>query len=648
MLNYRADIDGLRALAVTLVLFFHIELAPFTGGFVGVDVFFTISGFLITGIIVKQLEAGNFSFKQFYIRRAYRLLPAFIFLVIVVLLAGAVLLPPIAYSNLIESSLAAGLFISNFYFFFEQGGYFATASHELPLLHTWSLSVEEQFYLIMPLAFVLLYKISSSRLRLYLVIVCLLLAAVFAHLLTMWKPSIAYFFVGSRFAEFLIGSVLALLVHQRGQAIVPHTYFANVLFLFGTSMLVYSAFAIDKQTLFPGFIALIPCLATALIIYSGTNVRCLSHRLLGNRSLVFVGLLSYSLYLWHWPIVAFLKYYRVDFTASVQLMIVVASLIGAYISWRFVETRFRQQSENKAGKKAILLYVLPAFAIGALLHIGSVNSFFPERFESRVVVAEQAIKSMPDKARGQCHSKSFDDSLAKKCSLGANERAERQAFLWGDSHANHFSGFVDELGKAKQLAITDSTMGNCPPAIGLYVDTFGARDACVEKNKTVLEYILKTKPDEVYLAASWGGYFAGDMLSFKQQIGKEALVSAMVETVQQLGELGIQINILKMIPRMKLDNSGCYFKHELYSANTTIESCEFSNVAPQEVLNEVYLLIAKRSSYRVNFVDISDFICKNGECRSHLNQVPLYRDSNHLNVVGSRELAKAYLKKHVN
>jgi len=648
LLNYRADIDGLRALAVTLVLFFHIELAPFTGGFVGVDVFFTISGFLITGIIVKQLEAGNFSFQQFYIRRAYRLLPAFIFLVIVVLMAGAVLLPPIAYSNLIESSLAAGLFVSNFYFFFEQGGYFATASHELPLLHTWSLSVEEQFYLIMPLAFVLLYKISNGRIRFYLVVASLVLTAIFAHLLTMWKPSIAYFFVGSRFAEFLIGSVLALLIHQRSQAIVPRAYIANVLFLLGTSILLYSAFAIDKQTLFPGFVALIPCFATALIIYSGTNIKCLSHRLLGHRSLVFVGLLSYSLYLWHWPIVAFLKYYKVDFTASVQLMIVFGSLVGAYISWRFVETRFRRQSEHNAGKKAILFYVLPAFAIGALLHIGTINSFFPERFENRVIVAEQAIKSMPDKARGQCHSKSFDDSLAKQCSLGGNEGAQKHAFLWGDSHANHFSGFVDELGKAQQIAITDSTMGSCPPALGLYVDAFGARDACVEKNKAVFEHITETKPDVVYLAASWGGYFAGDVLSFNQQTGKEALVSAMVETIHQLEQLGVQITILKMIPRMKLDNSGCYFKHELYAENTALDSCEFSDVAPQKLLDEVYSLMANSSNHKIKFIDVSDFICINGACSSHLNQVPLYRDSNHLNVIGSRELAKAYLKKHAN
>ena len=278
MNKYRKDLDGIRAIAVLLVLFFHVDIVVFKAGFIGVDIFFTISGFLISGIVLREVQTTGFSFKKFYIRRATRLLPAYLFMLIITLLASLYILAPLALFDFFKSALASSLFVSNFYFLFNHSGYFSTSVHELPLLHTWSLSVEEQFYLIMPLSLILWMKIKIFKIRFAVLLGCLVFSIFVSGFLTSFNQGLSYFLVPSRIHEFLFGTLLAVIINQFSNKITPSTFASNVLFVISILGIFLVSTMLSSKGDFPGYIASIVCLFTALLIYVGLNENCISHK----------------------------------------------------------------------------------------------------------------------------------------------------------------------------------------------------------------------------------------------------------------------------------------------------------------------------------------------------------------------------------
>lgn len=643
MLGYRADIDGLRAVAVLSVLFFHIDISLFSGGFVGVDVFFTISGFLITSILLKAKLSGNFSFREFYSRRALRILPAYLVLVFITSVVGFILLAPIAYKQLLESTIASSLFASNFYFLFTLGGYFSAAAHELPLLHTWSLSVEEQFYLLMPLAVVLWFKIASDVKRFWVLICVFLLSVLISVLLTDIHQKTAYFAVFSRAHEFLIGSILSVLLVKYAKQLTPSTTISNFVFLFSIFTLVLSTMYITENMVFPGYVALIPCLATILIIYSGLNDKCISYKVLGSRVMVFIGLLSYSLYLYHWPIVAYAKYVGVEFTVIVQLLIVLFSFIFAYVSWRFVENKVRHANWSKGRFIAPALYVLPSLGLITFYGYSEGNQFSPDRFTTDVVRMEQVITSKPEQGRTSCHTSSLIIDSSSDCQLGV-ENKNNKAILWGDSHANHFVGFIDEVGKNSNLQVQDITMGNCPPLPNVYISAQGAGNACIDKNKRVLSYILQKKPQVVFIAGSWAGYLGQYIQGDNQQGKVTKIIDSLSLLITQLLKNNINVTFFEMVPRTPKGMSSCYLKYTMYPSINVVESCQFSQQGfYHEEQEMIYQVLRKRFNSKLKFVSVSNLICENMQCKSYMNGMPLYRDNNHLNLNGSRLLGLKYV-----
>lgn len=642
MLGYRADIDGLRAIAVLSVLFFHIDISLFSGGFVGVDIFFTISGFLITSILLKAKQSDSFSFREFYARRAFRILPAYLVLVFVTTIVGLVLLAPVAYKLLLESTIASSLFASNVYFLFTLGGYFSAAAHELPLLHTWSLSVEEQFYLLMPLAVVLWFKIACEAKRLWVLFGVFVLSVLVSILLTGIHQKTAYFVVFSRAHEFLIGSILSVLLMKYGKTLVPSKMVSNFVFSISVITLILSTIFINAKLAFPGYLALIPCLATVLVIYSGLNEKCLSHKLLGNKVMVFVGLLSYSLYLYHWPVVAYAKYVGVEFTPAIQFLIVLTSFVFAYLSQRFVENKVRYASWSKQNFVAPILYLAPSVVLIFIYFHANINQFYPERFTAEVVLMEKVVTSKPEKDRASCHSSSLDIDSSNNCQLGAiNE--DNKAILWGDSHANHFVGFIDELGKKGNFQVQDITMGNCPPLPNLYIAAQGAGKACIEKNKAVLSYILQERPDEVFLAGSWAGYLGSYIQADTQHKKVKKVTDTLSQLIDKLHENNIKVTFFEMLPRTPDGVSACYLKHIMYPSITSIKSCEFSQLGfyGDEQL-EIYQALKDRFHSKFTVISVSDLFCENLWCKSYMNATALYRDNNHLNLQGSRLLGRKY------
>ena len=339
--DYRPDIDGLRAIAVLSVIFFHFELGPFTGGFVGVDVFFVISGFLITRLIVSDLEAGHFSFRNFYIRRARRILPALFFTLLTTFVAGTLLLDPAKLERLGLSTVSAALSVSNFYFWYNVG-YFDISADLKPLLHTWSLSVEEQFYMVWPALLFILFRPQNSRWLLMATLTAIGLCSLAA---SEWqvrdRPEQVFYLAPYRAFEFVIGAACVWLVRARA---APNSVL-ELIAVTGLAMIAFAIVSYDKATPFPGLFALVPCLGTAALIYAG-QARY-SGALLRNRVSVGIGLISYSLYLAHWPLYVFYKNWKFGtLTTLDKFALVAASIACAALMYRFVEQPFRRSVDG--------------------------------------------------------------------------------------------------------------------------------------------------------------------------------------------------------------------------------------------------------------------------------------------------------------
>ncbi len=372
-MSYRKEIDGLRAVAVVPVILFHAGFESFSGGFVGVDVFFVISGYLITTIILREQEAGSFSLLRFYERRARRILPALFLIVLCSLPFAWAWALPAQLRDFGESIVAVMVFASNI-LFWKGSGYFGAASEQIPLLHTWSLAVEEQFYILFPLVLILLAPLAKRWLALFL-----FLAAVASLSLSEWgwryQPVANFYLAPTRAWELMIGALCA--IYLRGSSKQdPFGLFS----LLGCVLIVYAVFAFDNKTPFPSVYALVPTLGTALILVFN-NQESWTQRILSSRLLVGLGLVSYSAYLWHQPLLAFARMRFGPLEPALALGLCAGSIVLAYFSWKYVETPFRQK-DRVSTKRLIsvlaattVLLVLPA---GWLIHSdGMIARFSP-------------------------------------------------------------------------------------------------------------------------------------------------------------------------------------------------------------------------------------------------------------------------------
>lgn len=348
-LAYRPEIDGLRSVAVLAVIIYHADSRLLSGGFIGVDVFFVISGFLITSLLLADLKQGRFSLAQFYERRCRRILPPLVVMALIVTVLGWLFLLPADYRDFGSSLKAMAAFVANHYFF-GKTGYFDTAAFSKPLLHTWSLSVEEQFYIVLPLLLWLLYRRRPSTISPVLGGLFLLSLAA-SCLMTFYWPSAAFYLLPARFWELMTGSLLALwpsASRPRGRA-------ADLMSWSGLAAIAVGAVFFNYYTPFPGPGALLPCLGTALFILGNSPGSRNKASLLSRPGPVFVGQISYSLYLWHWPLLVIPRYVHDE---PLTPLMIAASLAGtfilAYLSWSFVENPIRRR-QILPGRRAIFL-----------------------------------------------------------------------------------------------------------------------------------------------------------------------------------------------------------------------------------------------------------------------------------------------------
>ncbi|MDF1756032.1 MAG: acyltransferase family protein [Verrucomicrobiales bacterium] len=521
---YRADIDGLRAVAVLPVLFFHAALG-FPGGYVGVDVFFVISGYLIGSLVIKEIEAGTFSMVNFWERRIRRIFPALSVVVMACLVAGYFWFIPQHFEELGQSAIAQPLLCANFYFW-RQTGYFETVSEFQPLLHTWSLAVEEQFYVLFPPLLLLALRWGKSF-AIKGVIAFIVISLALSVYLTAAYPSFSFFLIASRVWELDLGVLLAILPARKFLAPLWNELMAWL----GLGLILWAVFFYSSSTPFPGVAALAPCLGTALLINFNTGTPTSIGRLLSLKPVVYIGKISYSLYLWHWPLIVFVKYLSMSEVTQTKLVVtLLASFILAVLSWKYVETPFRKKSIFGTRKQ---IFAFGAVVGGFFVIVGTImykTDGYPSRFPPEVVKHQKNDSRFIHTTQLDCLLKG--ESLP---TVGApvSETGPPATLIWGDSHATVLLPAVDTIAREANRSVYVAAKPGTVPIAGVYFNEEGKGGT--DYGTPVLQFIKDKGIKHVIMVARWEGYAfivpGGDL---RRLIGDEQTFPHSPEHAQQV------------------------------------------------------------------------------------------------------------------
>jgi peptidoglycan/LPS O-acetylase OafA/YrhL len=652
-MSYRKDIDGLRAVAVTSVVLFHAGVGVFSGGFVGVDIFFVISGYLITSLIVDEVEKGRFSFAQFYERRARRIFPALFLVVILTSLGAYLLFMPSTYDDFSKSVFGCALFVSNIVFWRETG-YFAAPAGEKPLLHTWSLAVEEQFYIVFPLILVFAMRWSGAK-RVILLGSIGAISFIVSVIGVSYYPSATFYLAPTRAWELLLGALTALLSFQNSIFVSPK-YMAII----GASSVLFSIFMFDSATLFPGASALLPTAGTALILYAGKREQTVVNNLLGIKPFVFVGLISYSLYLWHWPLLVFARAGSLHLLPSFDIaLIVLLSFLCGSLSWRFVELPFRKRTalRSRTGVFLTASVVMICFVCEGLW--GHLSHGWPARLPSEVQEIAAASRSGYQREAECFPSPDKPMDVAQACVFGA--RVNPTIALWGDSHANVLISMLGGIVEKDGRAIKFFGYRGCPPLQG--VGRIGEYRGCFSRNDEVMSYILSDERLKIVILASrwsfylygynkdfgpaeqdWGGGEfitdgSGSLLSEHQ---RESLFSAATKaTVDRLVNAGKTVILVYPIPETGYDIPVTLGSLALRGQDPDQFTRPFEYFRRrQKFVFEVF--DGMGDSSRIKRVYPHERLCDASRCIVSVAGRPLYQDSDHLSPAGADYLAPIF------
>jgi peptidoglycan/LPS O-acetylase OafA/YrhL len=642
-LDYRPEIDGLRALAVIPVILFHAGLSLFGGGFVGVDVFFVISGYLITSILLKELNNDSYSLAIFYQRRARRILPALFFVALACIPFAWFWLPPKDMLDFAQSLSAVSIFSSNLYFLSESN-YFDIEVELKPLLHTWSLAVEEQYYVFFPLLLALIWRVRKQAVTPTLLILAGL-SLYFAQWTAYNYPKAGFYLLPTRGWELLIGSLVAISTFKGNIPSWIKPQLNELLSLCGLAFIVIAVFIFDKHTPFPSVYALLPTMGTALIILFATK-GTLTNKLLCNGLLVKLGLISYSAYLVHQPLFAFARHRSLG-EPSIGLMatIVFGSFVAAYFIWKFIEQPFRTNKQIISGKKLLLLAVciivgLFTFGMAAIATDG-----FSGRYSKHQLAQYQ---------QAMAHEFEWNGCNLDKCDSKHTRKAK--IVLIGDSHATSIAPSLSAAFSTPLTKFAWRTNGGCPPLMDFYVSNTQSNQ-CSSANHKISQLLIQSDEVEwVIMSAQWSLYASGQ--GFDNSLGghetgalnyyyqdsnhsnreskqrEQEVINGYIDYASQLLDAGKKVLIINQIPvagwhipnrYLKLANLG-QLKNDNFRYPLTAYQNHTAGLAPFRALNHPNLFWAEPSKV----------LCKDGVwCET--SQLPklLYSDTNHLSRVGA-------------
>jgi peptidoglycan/LPS O-acetylase OafA/YrhL len=634
--GHRPEIDGLRAVAVVAVLFYHSGLG-FSGGYVGVDVFFVISGYLITSLILKDLKLDRFQIAKFWERRIRRLMPAVLTIMVAALCAGWYLLLPEDFSGLAKSVVAQCLLVTNVYFW-RDSGYFAAPAQTKPLLHLWSLAVEEQFYLLLPFLLLGLKRLDRSSLRLVLAAI-----AVLSFVLSLYGTGhhawATFYLLPTRAWELLVGCLLATLPCRESQS-GPHRGLCEVLSAGGLLAILAASIIYDRQTQFPGAGALPPCLGAAAVIWANGRRLTFVGRFLALRPVVFIGLISYSLYLWHWPLLVYAQSVRFDeLSVASRIGLLVASAIIATLSWKWIETPFRSG--------AILKRRMDAFAVGGLSSalLLSVGLVIAQSGGLRQRFSPETLAFLD----GRIDSTIPQSALNGDGSLTLHEIGEAGAplrcIVWGDSHARAIAPAFEKLCRDYRVRCVVATHNSTVP-LAEYASTspHSLREKSQAYSQAVLDYVRREQVPNVLLAAKWDDY-GFDSIAGQGGQSRESspgdFRQLLTETVLRLQQCGSAVWIMQQVPTQEVDVRRALARASMMGHDPTQvgvwaadhrERCSFERG-----------IIAGMASLHAMILDPCDLLSDaNGFCRAAKEGHALYVDKSHLSLDGAAQLVPLF------
>jgi peptidoglycan/LPS O-acetylase OafA/YrhL len=666
--SYRGDIDGLRAVAVLLVVAFHAARSIVTGGFIGVDVFFVISGYLITGLILPEMRDRRFSLLAFYARRCRRIVPALLVVLVGTLGLGCVELFPAELSNLGQHTIAGAAFLSNI-LLWNETGYFDTSAESKPLLHLWSLGIEEQFYLLWPLLLLLLFRRRSA-----LVITGGLLALSLGCnvLVSRDHPETAFYMIPTRLWELLAGAFLVML-ESRGSARegVPHQnamWLRNGMAFAALALMLACAFTYSMALHYPGGWAAAPVASTAILIAAGPRA-WVNRVLLSNRVATFIGRISYPLYLWHWPLLVYLNLFT--FGAKplqahlLKLAVVALAFLFAWLTWQFVEQPVQRRLTPLSGNLArrTVLATLAALLVTAGLGIGvqslgGLPGRYPPSELGKLADADFFLSAWNARQKTflPCDGK-FAEAVEVAGCLKVLDAAPTVA-LFGDSHAEHLFPGLSEPFKARGENLLFIGHHGCPPLQGIEVFDGSSSLDCGPANSLATRLLVESTTIHTVILSSRGPlYISGRDFGAAAFITRtlrsndpaeqneppeQLFLNGLSRTIAALLAAGKQVVYVLDVPEMGLHPASCLARATLAPR---IPDCAVSRSlvdARQAAYRKLLSTLAARDP-QMRIYDPATSLCDPARCYAEIGGRILYRDSNHLSVVGSDYVATSFM-----
>lgn len=652
MTAYRPDIDGLRAIAVIPVILFHMGISTFSGGYVGVDIFFVISGYLITSIIVGDALKNRFDIWRFYERRIRRIFPALFTVILASSILAYWMLLPNELKDFGQSVVTSTLFSSNFLFWLESG-YFDAPAEVKPLLHTWSLAVEEQFYLFYPVTLIALIKLAPNKFRFSLFL--LLLTSFICNIyLTKYAPSSAFYLAPGRMWELLLGALMAL-----GYTIKLHKKFPREIFsLLGFLLICYSVFFLRKSTPFPGAYALLPCIGTAMVINAGIYGSTTISKLLSYKPIVWTGLISYSLYLWHWPSIVFTKLYLERPLQPHELVLLFTiTFFLAFMSWHYIERPFRNKTtfplrKNIFSGAATVMTV--AIIFGVVLHL---FDGLPKRVPYETAVISKSIEDYHNTISDSCflNEEKFKTFNGELCHIGTKKTDVDTFVLWGDSHARAIIPAVTKEAEKKGVRGLFAGYEGCPPLLGVTktINTQKSNSSsCTNFNKKIIDTIINNiNIKHVILNARWVVNIEGVRLltdphpipniylydEKTQEISTEENINVFVRglnrTLEALSNAGKEVIIFGPLPEMGANISAALARATMMGIDRdlrpSIESVKNRINTSLVLFNDAHV------KYDIDIIYPHEVLCWDTVCKVEAEGMPLYFDDDHLSSYGA-------------
>lgn len=642
-MKYRADIDGLRAIAVTSVVLFHAKLPPLASGFVGVDVFFAISGYLIGGIIFREVAAGEFSLTKFYARRARRILPALLTVLLISAAAAAALLSPKELADAGREMIAASVGVSNVYYW-KTINYFNPDAATNPLLMTWSLGVEEQFYVLFPLLLLLLARFRASMQLLAIAGLCVASFAVSVYA-TFAHPTAAFYSLPTRAWELGAGAMLAIAHATRSSGEIAPRRWSDFAALGGLLAVGFAIVGLDEQTPFPGWAALAPVLGTVLLIASPQA--WINRVVLGSAPMVFVGKISYSWYLWHWPLMTFVRLSHTgDPPLAAMLGAAAVSFALAVMSWKFIETPFRHA--RLSPRRVLGAYLVVLLAWLAVPASFAASHGLPQRLPPSVSRID-AAQLERDSERCLAPYGVTKPRVDAGCYPGANGQSAWA--LMGDSHAAALGPGLQRLAAQRGHRLVWLTKASCPALkdasrLARLYPRHG--DECARFNAEALRLVIADPTIEtVVLAGFWssGGEEGNGFYSDDTADGPSALALGLAGQLRALQRAGKRVVVVSDTPHLEFDPMRGLLK-ETIPARRALAMFTFDEdeVDSGSVAMD---LVRPTTSYDDRardvalaggafYQDLRGRLCQQGRCRiADPDMTPLYRDAQHLSRAGS-------------